>query len=582
MKSKATVTWRDDQVLVNLTKALDRGELVFFVGAGISASYGTQPGLPLGADTTRILTEELLGRPVRASDTLMHVAQEVVWRDGGSRQRLESVLVRLFSNNRVSFLPAHSALAALGAPIITTNYDTLIERAYQARAKSVSVAWKDIHTTTLAEPLLIKIHGTIEDPGSCVITEDDYYHWLDREPELRDIVRGYLLTKTLCFVGYSLSDRNFRAMLRVLRLKFASIRRPGVLVAHAIDPESYDQRYVTLSLGLHVHEADATTFLQNLERRGARAAFTDIAKSDVVRQRYFATSSGKTPFADYASEVIIDTLSSGTAPQKWTMEAEIFARVRANPRLQAMEAASATAEIVDGFSRIPAGPFIAGGQRHGNELIRIEMIHRPFRIAIYAVTNAEYREFLRDWAGIDHLRTHCHADEPLSHDHTAVWEKNPHDIGPKYLTDPAYDRYPVVFVDWWDAYAYCGWRGGRLPTDIEWERAARGVDGRIYPWGDEFHAEFCNTEESKLNRATPVDAYPEGRSHCGAFQMSGNVWEWCNDSFSDDQQSFARVTRGGSLSRPASRAECAFRNGRAPGDRWCTRGFRMALDEQEL
>jgi formylglycine-generating enzyme required for sulfatase activity len=152
---------------------------------------------------------------------------------------------------------------------------------------------------------------------------------------------------------------------------------------------------------------------------------------------------------------------------------------------------------------------------------------------------------------------------------------------PEYLTDSKYDGFPVVWVDWWDAYAYCAWRGGRLPTEVEWERAARGVDGRVYPWGDDFDPGRCNVEESGLKHTTPVDAYPNGQSPNGVLQMSGNVWEWCDDLyFSVGQpQTVARITRGGSFSRGSVRAACAFRNGRAPGDRWCSRGFRLAFDE---
>ncbi len=574
------MTLPDHQVLTDLIRAYDRGELVLFVGAGISRGQGTRPGLPLGADTSRIIAEELLGRPLRSSETLMQVAQEVVWRDG-SRQRLDSLLTKIFANTRIGFLPAHSALASIGAPIITTNYDNLIERAYHSLGKSLSVAWRDEHVTSLSDPLLIKVHGTIDDPESCVITEDDYYHWLDREPELRDIVRGYLLTKTLCFVGYSLSDANFRAMLRVMRLKFAAIRRPGVLVTHNLDPESYDQRYITRSLGLHIYQSDATTFLQVLARRGTRSAFTDISQSDIVRQGYFSTSSSNATFAEYASNVIIEELSGVAAPQKWSMNQDVLARVRANPRLGLVSSVSAPPDIVDGFTRIPAGPFIAGGQRHGNELVRIELIHRPYRIGVHTITNAQYREFVAWCRSNGHDRIHCHPDEPPDHDHAPPWQANPHDMSPEYFTDPRYDNFPVVFVDWWDAYAYCAWRGGRLPSELEWERAARGVDGRTYPWGDSFDPALCNTVESGLNRTSPVDAYPDGQSPSGALQMSGNVWEWCDDHYfsAEQQQSVARITRGGSFSRGEPRAACAFRNGRAPGDRWCTRGFRIAFDE---
>lgn len=575
------MTFRDDQVLTDLVKAYDHGELVLFVGAGISRAFGIRPGLPLGAETSRIIAEELLGRPLRGSETLMQVAQEVVWRDG-SRQRLEGLLTRIFANNRIGFLPAHTALASIGAPIITTNYDNLIERAYQSLGKPLSVAWRDEHTTSLIDPILIKIHGAIDDPPSCVITEDDYYHWLDREPELRDIVRGYLLTKTICFVGYSLADPNFRSMLRVLRLKFAPIRRPGVLVTHRLDPDSYDQRYVTNSLGFYVHQSDATSFLQSLAGRGARAAYIDISKSDFVRQSYFGTSSDDITFAEYAGNIIIDELSSGVASQKWSMDQKILARVRSNPRLDSIPAVSALPTIIDGLARISAGPFIAGGQRHGNELVRVEVIQRPFRIGIHTVTNAEYQQFVSWCQANGHDRIHCHPDEPLDHDHAPTWEANPHDMGPEYFTDPTYSDFPVVFVDWWDAYAYCAWRGGRLPTELEWERAARGVDGRIYPWGDNFRADLCNTEESQLNRTVRVDAYTSGQSPSGALQMSGNIWEWCADLYAGVDYSVARITRGGSFSRGSSRAVCAFRNGRAPGDRWCSRGFRMVVDEPRL
>lgn len=91
--------------------------------------------------------------------------------------------------------------------------------------------------------------------------------------------------------------------------------------------------------------------------------------------------------------------------------------------------------------------------------------------------------------------------------------------------------HPVVFVSWMDADAYCRWTGKRLPTDEEWEKAARGEDGRRFPWGQQFAVELANTPQrwKELGRegdTLPVGSFPAGRSPYGLYDMSGNVWEW--------------------------------------------------------
>lgn len=128
------------------------------------------------------------------------------------------------------------------------------------------------------------------------------------------------------------------------------------------------------------------------------------------------------------------------------------------------------------------------------------------------------------------------------------------------FSDPKYNHHPVMHVSWFDADAYCQWAGGRLPTEAEWEKAARGTDGRKYPWGNE--SPTCNLANffGCVGWAAPVGSYPDGVSPYGALDMAGNVWEWVADWYDTDyfsrsdyenpigpQKGIRRVGRGGSI-----------------------------------
>jgi formylglycine-generating enzyme required for sulfatase activity len=104
---------------------------------------------------------------------------------------------------------------------------------------------------------------------------------------------------------------------------------------------------------------------------------------------------------------------------------------------------------------------------------------------------------------------------------------------PKYWTDPKFNEpnQPVVGVSWLDAQAYCGWASKRLPTEAEWEKAARGTDGRKYPWGDKWDPARANSEDGGPGKPTPVGSYPQGVSPYGAHDMAGNVWEWTSSLY---------------------------------------------------
>jgi serine/threonine-protein kinase len=158
----------------------------------------------------------------------------------------------------------------------------------------------------------------------------------------------------------------------------------------------------------------------------------------------------------------------------------------------------------DGMVRIPAGSFIMGyDKRHPDEgPLHTEAIVHAFWIDQYEITNHAYARFV----------------EATGHQPPDHWR------GASFAAGN--ERLPVSYVTWHDADAYCRWAGKRLPTEAEWEKAARGTDGRLFPWGDTFDAQKANSPQAGLGRLMPVGSFPRGKSPYGLFDVAGNVWEW--------------------------------------------------------
>lgn len=267
-----------------------------------------------------------------------------------------------------------------------------------------------------------------------------------------------------------------------------------------------------------------------------------------------------------------------------------------------------------GMVLIPAGQFIMG-DGHGlpNEKPQRQVFVNSFSIDRYEVSNAQYRRFL-EWVRENGDRTVRHPDQPENKDHTPRYWKP---FRPALLqktgmaalqpfNDQTFrqDDYPVVGVDWYDAYAYARWAGKRLPTEAEWEKAARGADGHTWPWGNEWDFGRCNSGgyeprgilpaayEPRHIYAAPVNSYPGGASVYGCINMAGNVAEWVDDRYAsgsgrgdgtpDRNQSMtqdeSRVVKGGGSDSYPSTVRPAARRGFEPDFRYFTIGFRCAAD----
>ena len=230
---------------------------------------------------------------------------------------------------------------------------------------------------------------------------------------------------------------------------------------------------------------------------------------------------------------------------------------------------------------IPGGPFTMGSNEGPEDERPAHQVNvRQFSIDRLPVTNAEFADYLNAVSATPASRLYDF-DDP---------DARIHRRGSAWAADAGYERHPVMEVPWSGAVAYCASRGKRLPTEAEWEKAARGNDTRRYPWGNDLPDKRRAQFAAGWNESAPVDAFPAGASPYGVLDMAGNAWEWVSSAYrpypyraddgrEDPKPGPVRGTRGGGHDSPVEEITTTQRGrtlSRNPASGHHNIGFRCA------
>jgi len=292
----------------------------------------------------------------------------------------------------------------------------------------------------------------------------------------------------------------------------------------------------------------------------ARAVAPSPPKAAAVRPPQLRPTPARPSRAKYVIFAFLVLAAAGTGLWYWWQS-------RLQPQIESKPPAESSAKTPtppSGMIYIPGGTFMMGRDNATDpeEIPAHSVSVGPFLLDKLPVTNQQYAEFVR----------------ATSHPAPPNWNAGTH---PARQGD-----WPVTQVSWDDADAYCYWKGkgGRLPTEAEWEFAARGTDGRVYPWGNNFGSALTNSVEAGVGQLEPVGTRSNAASPFGVLDMSGNVWQWCEDGYkpyAGHEPTFqipagAKVIRGGSFKSDKDHVTTTTRNLDLATSRSPTIGFRCA------
>jgi serine/threonine-protein kinase len=275
---------------------------------------------------------------------------------------------------------------------------------------------------------------------------------------------------------------------------------------------------------------------------------------------------------------------------KITDETALFVSELIDPSVYEKIEPPQSVKVPEDMIYVPPGQFIMGEK----DSIRITSLKEGFFIDKYPVTNAQFCAFLNERGNQEEGGTKWINTEGSYKKERCRIRKD----GDRFVVEPGFEEHPVIYVTWYGARTYAQWKGKRLPTEEEWEKAARGIDGRIYPWGNEFNKAKCNIDKpgigdttkkvnicgmrikvynidkSGIGHTTPVKKYQEGLSPHGCLDMAGNVWEWTDSWYGENKKH--KVQRGGSWNNSRGYARCIFRGRSDPEYGKDSLGFRCA------
>lgn len=227
----------------------------------------------------------------------------------------------------------------------------------------------------------------------------------------------------------------------------------------------------------------------------------------------------------------------------------------------------------DNMVSVPSGEFVRGSNEYDHEKPEQLIFLDAFEIAVYPVSNREFKAFI-DKDGYN--------KEEFWTPEGWKWKLEENISEPLYWHDRKWNgaNFPVVGVCWYEVVAYANWlskktrKSYRLPSEAEWEKAARGTDGRRYPWGNNFDKNLCNSNESRLNRTSPLGLFHGGKSIYGCLDIVGNVDEWCADWY---DEKYYRISPLKNPRGPSAGLNRVVRGGSWRGDdRLCRAGSRYS------